>query len=178
MKRNDPPKKSHRPDLTRYVPPGYSLDRDLSLFWLSYAGVVLTSIFTFGAQFNEQYHRLFEYVDGQKILDAGEIMPDFVTLLPGVFPVFLLMVPVLLLMTALHYQYFYLGGSKSIYLMRRLPDKWELHRRCLTLPLAGAVIVPLTAAALFLLYYLYYVTSTPPECLTPGQWAKIWSVIP
>lgn len=40
-------------------------------------------------------------------------------------------------------------GSRSIYLMRRLPDRWELARRCLTIPLVlilGAVV--LTAALL------------------------------
>ena len=68
----------------------------------------------------------------------------------------------------------YFQDSKSIYTMRRLPSVWELHRRCLTLPVCGMVIGLGTAFVLILLYYNVYIGLTPEICLTPGQWQKIW----
>ena len=69
--------------------------------------------------------------------------------------------------------YNYVGfrnGSKSHYLMRRLPDKWEHHRRCLALPLlailAGLVLIPILIAV----YYAIYLHFTPEQCLQPNQW--------
>ena len=62
------------------------------------------------------------------------------------------------------------NGSKSYYLMRRLPDKWEYHRRCLALPLAatlaGLVLIPVLMG----LFYVLYLHATPEQCLQPGQW--------
>ncbi len=43
-----------------------------------------------------------------------------------------------------HYQ-----NSQSVYLMRRLPDKWEYHRRCLTLPLCLLVGDVIAYASLY-----------------------------
>ena len=79
----------------------------------------------------------------------------------------------LVLLAAYHYAY-HRQGSKSIYLMRRLPSKLELHRRCLTLPIAGILIALLTAFLLLLIYYAVYMNVTPAECLMPGQWQKLW----
>ena len=56
-------------------------------------------------------------------------------------------------------------GSRADYLMRRLPDRWELHRRCLAIPLAGILTAALLALALRGFYWWLYLTFTPPECL-------------
>ena len=62
------------------------------------------------------------------------------------------------------------NGSKSVYLMRRLPDRWEYHRRCLTIPLlailAGLVSIPLLIG----IFYAIYLHATPEQCLQPNQW--------
>ena len=62
------------------------------------------------------------------------------------------------------YLYYY-QGSKSIYLMRRLPNRWEMHRRSITLPFAAFVIAVMTEIALWLLYYGIYLVCTPAQCL-------------
>lgn len=68
--------------------------------------------------------------------------------------------------------YNYIGfhsGSKSHYLMRRLPNRWEYHRRCLALPLmtilASLILIPLLLG----LYYAIYILFTPEQCLQPDQ---------
>jgi hypothetical protein len=68
-----------------------------------------------------------------------------------------------------HYAYHY-SGAKSIYVMRRIPDKFELHRRCLALPILGALAYAVMAALLILIYLGIYVAVTPEKCMLPGQW--------
>lgn len=47
-------------------------------------------------------------------------------------------------------------GVRTDYLMRRLPDRWEYHRRCLTVPLLGIGASVLIALALWVLYRAIY----------------------
>lgn len=166
-----------RPDLTRWLPPGYPPERDEAVYALAYMATVLCSLGLYFMHYGAAYGDLFRHVDGEKVLLPGAVMPDFAALLPGVFGSFLLMAAVTAVLAALHYQYFYQGG-RSIYLMRRLPDRWELPRRCLALPLAGAVFALATLVLLFFLFFAHYMLKTPPEALSPHQWQKIWSVIP
>lgn len=77
---------------------------------------------------------------------------------------FLVFYLVMLGMIVYHYLYYY-QGSKAIYLMRRLPDKWEMHRRNVTLPLAAIMIGLLTEVVVLLVYYGIYVICTPMQCL-------------
>ena len=57
------------------------------------------------------------------------------------------------------------NGSKSYYLMRRLPDRFELTRRCLTFPIAAIIVCLLTAVILFFLYLALYAFYTPDRFL-------------
>ena len=52
---------------------------------------------------------------------------------PVFFPLTLVVLAALLLIPCNYYAFW--RGAKSIYLMRRLPDRWELARRCLAIPL-------------------------------------------
>lgn len=64
--------------------------------------------------------------------------------------------------------YFYLYhrmGSMSVYLMRRLPNRWELHRRCWTVPVLGALAGLVLLGMLLGVYYLIYRFCTPAQCL-------------
>lgn len=56
-------------------------------------------------------------------------------------------------------------GSMSIYTMRRLPDKWELHRRCWMQPMLSAIAELLLFAALTGLCWLVWRFATPAACL-------------
>ena len=70
-----------------------------------------------------------------------------------------------------HYNYHY-QGSKSIYMMKRLPKKSELWRRCLVLPVTLALTSEAAAMILRLLFFAYYMIRTPVVFLAPGQ--GIW----
>lgn len=75
-----------------------------------------------------------------------------------------------------HYQ-----GSRSVYLMRRLPDRRELWRRCLSVPLLGLGAAAVLAAALGGAYFWVYRTCTPPELFPDpadqGPWYELLRAI-
>ncbi len=56
---------------------------------------------------------------------------------------------------AANYMTFY-RESKSIYLMRRIPDRWELPRRCAAVPLIGLAAGLILTAILICLCNLIY----------------------
>ena len=66
----------------------------------------------------------------------------------------------------------YLGhrqGGRSDYLMRRLPDRWEFHRRCLSLPALFLAAALLLTAVLLLLFFAAYRRDIPPEAMVPVE---------
>ena len=85
----------------------------------------------------------------------------------------LAVLPVMVLVTLLylaakvlsHYRLFRSRGSRADYTMRRLPDRWDLHRRCLALPAAGIVGALSLQGLLGILYYFVYILVTPRQCL-------------
>lgn len=162
-------------DLTRHAPPGYDLKAEKGLFFAGMVLSILYSLFAFGNRFSNHLAELYWINGSTKTLKAGAIMPDFVEILDGTLVGFFVLSACFLAQIAAHYVYHY-QGSKSIYTMRRLPSRWELHRRCLTLPVLAAAIFLIMAFAILLIFYAVYMNVTPDVCLTPGQWQKIWSV--
>lgn len=155
----------------RLVPPGTDWRKEGRLIlW----GLLLSFLFSLGffADFLSERRALFVWNGLENVLRKDALMPDFVRMLGGALSGFPVLAVSMLGLAAGHYAAHY-QGSKSIYLMRRLPSRWELHRRCLTLPAAGLLLALLTASLLLALYYGVYMAFTPAPCLTPDQWAKL-----
>ena len=76
-----------------------------------------------------------------------------------------LIIAVILIWAAWYHYHYHRQGSKSIYLMQRLPAKNELRKRCLTLPITAAAITAAIALALTAIYYICYITMTPEPFL-------------
>ena len=164
-----------KPDLSRFAPPGMNIQQELKLFLWGYGASVVFSL-RFLWRYGFAYYQLYGYENNVYGLLSYVSMDDFVWLIEDVFDLFPILGICLVLWAVLHYAYHW-QGSRSIYLMRRLPSRWELHRRCLALPAAGAVICILTVTVLFFLFYALYMLATPAAVLKPGQWDLIWSVI-
>jgi hypothetical protein len=165
-----------RVDFSRHAPPGLDLKPETRLFgW----GLVLSALFSlqFFARFADAREKLYWKNGPWRELIEGAVMPDFAQLLGPSLAGFWVLAACLAALIVVHYAYHY-HASRSIYLMRRLPSRWELHRRCLTLPLAGVVLCLAAAFVALVVFYLVYMTFTPDICLAPGQWQKIWSVQP
>lgn len=161
-------------DLSRYAPPGHSLrtERNVLLYGLVFSAVISLNFFL---RFSDALGWLYRGNGSSRTLVPGAVMPDFVVLLDRSLIGFFVLAACMAAFAIDHYLY-HRRESKSIYLMRRLPDRWELYRRCLTLPLLAAAACLLAALLVLLLYLAIYLTVTPDVCLTPGQWRKIWSV--
>ena len=158
--------------LSKYAPPGYDFSLDKKFFCI---GIGLATVFSFSylIRFAKAKNFIYVYHLGKKTLISGAVMADFIDIFKGSLWGYFILAFCMLLLIALRYAYYY-QHSKSIYLMKRLPDRFELHRRCLIVPITAALLCIVAAFLIFLLYFGHYMLFTPDACLTPGQWAKIW----
>lgn len=151
-------------DLNRFVPLG--LDGKAEGKWiltgLAVAGV--TAVVIFGNQYSDALSQLYRYSIGTKKLISGAVMTDFSEIVMGCEVGFSLVCLAMVLLGVYHY-FYHTQESKSIYLMCRLPSRWELHIRCLGLPAAGAVGSMALLGLLTILFYLIYYFCTPAQCL-------------
>lgn len=161
--------------LERSVPAGLNYRQELQ--WLAYGGVA-SLIYSLGflIRYSHHYQSLFQQVGASRLLDTSAVMPDFVEILGSGLIGFLVLTLCMAALLINHYAYHY-QGSKSIYLMQRLPSRWELHRRCITLPLLAVIVCLCVALLLLLVYFAIYLAVTPPACLAPQQWPRIWNAI-
>lgn len=97
----------------------------------------------------------------------GRMAVPFEELLAGSGTLFVVALTLLLELALRYYLRHYRSG-RSIYLMRRLPDRWELCRRCLTLPLAGVVVLLLLRGMLMAGCFLLYRACIPAGWLPEG----------
>ena len=162
-------------DLSRHAPPGMELKEEKTLFTVGMSLSVIFSVFYFGSRYSSALSDLYWRNGSIRTLKDGAIMIDFVEILGKGLLGFLIVSALMIAAAVMHYVYHF-HESKSIYTMRRLPSRWELHRRCLTLPLVAIAIYLIMAFAILLILYTAYMKITPDVCLTPGQWQKIWSV--
>ena len=126
---------------------------------------------TFLVWYARERSSLFDLV--RKTLLPDRMMEDFYTIWDGTLFLFGLTAFCMLPLALWHYWYHF-RESRSIYLMRRLPDRWDLWRRCLTLPLLGLTACLVLAVMNTLLFYAVYHVFTPEPCLAPGQWRLFW----
>ena len=163
-------------DLSYYAPPGMELEPEKKVFVI---GMILSTFFCFlifGIQFSDCLEKLYWKNGSQRTVIPGAMMTNFTELFDNAVIGFDVIVALMIAAMVMHYAY-HTWESKSIYTMRRLPSRWELHKRCLTLPICGIVICKVTAFLILLICYGYYVRVTPRECLLPEQWIKIWKMI-
>ncbi len=163
----------------KYIPPGFEFKYEKRIFiW----GMILSLLYGsfFFRRFYYTWDKLFEKVwkNGQFVrmgIQEGAVMRDFVDLFDKAWIGFFVVAVYMLFFMLLHYAYFK-QESKSIYLMKRLPNKWELHKRCITVPLIEIGICFMVAFLFLLLCYTVYMTVTPAECIVGNQWQKLWNV--
>lgn len=161
--------------LERYAPPGYELKTELSyILFLSVASLLVS--FMFFLRFREAYNLLFEFENGVKVLLPNAQMPGFETLSKDAFSLFQALWVWTLFLIRNHYRYFNVE-TKSVYLMLRLPNRFEYHMRCWAIPLAFILLSYLAITLLKVVYFTYYLNMIPLSAWPPGQSMNLWSVI-
>jgi hypothetical protein len=149
--------------LEAHAPLGIDTGVELALYFAGMFFATMQSL-NFLFKYLGARNELYRYIGGEKVLIEGAVIQSFESLAEGAFLFAQILCVVTLLVTIYHYMYHY-QGSKMMYLMKRLPDKWEVHRRCLTLPVAGAVLMMVWAFVLRMCYYAIYMLCTPNQCL-------------
>ena len=152
-------------DVSVLFPPGYEWKGECIRVAVLYGLAVVYSLFYFGA-LQDAYERLF-YYDGrslQKVLRVGAKMTPYDQVLGNYLMGFVLLTLLMLTSSVVHYLYYY-QGSKSILLVKRLPDRNFLWRTCGAGPAFAMVGLLLTYGYLYLLYYGIYIWVTPAACL-------------
>ena len=164
-------------DWSRWAPPGRDARQEAVRFLWGLGGGAALAWVWFLARYWNARSQLFVVKNGRRVLLEGRMMQD----LPEVIGIsFLGLLAVLLwaaVTAALHYADHYREGSRPVYLMRRLPDRWEYHRRCLAIPAATVAATAVLLAGSLALFYGAYMLFTPAACVVPGQWAEIWRVL-
>ena len=160
-----------RLDPSRYVPAGMGMKEQKTILGFFTAAAIAWPIMSFGTRLSDALRDLDRYY--------ADMMPDFYAVLGNAMLVIPIAFAAMFSMAAMHYVYHW-KGSRSIYLKRRLPSRWELHRRCLTLPALGiAFFLILGAAEMFIMYGIYLLAA-PDGTVAPDQFEKLielWRVI-
>lgn len=157
----------------RNSPPGMDLTQEWRIFLIGNIASVIVSFFAFLNKYMDARRELFFYETDKKMLIEGAIIAPFSSLFSVYFLGFFFVACFLLGYIIYHYSY-YRQDSMSIYLMKRLPDKWELHRRAITVPCIAVLATIGVALAAILFYYIIYFLATPKVCLPYEVLRKIW----
>lgn len=152
-------------DWNRYTPPGREKSDFIAMFWLWFIAGIIWSL-RFFVNLIGALDRLYASPDGSAIsfsdrkLIPGRIIAPFGAILEGSFNLFPICWLFLVLEGFACYWYFR-KDTMSIYLMRRLSNPWELHRRCWGKPLILSLYALGTQAVLYVIYFLFYLVFTP-----------------
>ena len=161
------------PDLSPLSPPGYDSFRDAAIFGWGMAASAIYSLVHFIAVYTRAVGNL--YHPNTHALYPDAMLPGFRDLLGNNLAGFLIVALVMLSFIIPRYASYH-RGSKSIYLMRRLPKRREIHKRSIPLPVLAAAIALLTALVLMLIYFAIYMLASPDQCIPPHQWQNLWRI--
>ncbi len=163
--------------IKKIIPVGIKPETEIWIFSSSlFALGIIYSVISYASFYSYWYNNLFNFQGGKRVLISGRMMPDFHEIIDGCFNGFVIAIFIFIFLIVYHYGYHY-KDSKSIYTMKRLPNKSELHIRCLAVPVIGIILCLVFALCLILIFYYYYMAKTPTECLFPDQWERLWTNI-
>ena len=163
-----------RVDLERHAPPGFNVKSETGFFL---GGLACAWIYSMGffLKLGDAVSNLYVYdYAGIRVLREDAYMPECRELLGSSLMGFVILAFAMLTFVLSGYAY-HRQGARADYLMRRLTDGFEYHRRCWTLPLAASILSILTGVLLLNLYYAIYLLATPNQIQVSGQWQTLWT---
>ena len=137
--------------------------REQGFYMLGIIASLTYSLGYFGLYW-DAYRRLFQKVGNVKVIRPERAMEPFWDLVGKHLIGYLIVALCLFVAVWMRYAY-YRQGSRSDYLMRRLPDAQMYHRTCWVRPLVRMGLCGLAALVTLLVYFLVYVGMTPDVCL-------------
>ena len=156
-------------DAKKLLPPGWDWE-NLRYSLRLYHGLSLMSLFAFLTRYANAWNLLYvQRLQSNGItvkeLRPGAVIAPFRELMAGMPYLGLWCFAILMAIQVWRHYSYHTQGSHSVYLMRRLPDRWEYHRRCWAIPMLAMVrelvFFAIGTAACGLIYLL----ATPKGCL-------------
>lgn len=157
--------------LARLFPLGWPWDNELIGAACAEGISALTTLCLFAYRLDQAADSLYSGIGPERQLVPGAIMPPYPHVLGNAMILFGVTALCLALLTVVHYLW-HRHGARSDYLMRRLPRRWELAKRCLAGSAVLLACTALTAAVLFGVCFIWYLCLTPAGCLPPDVWAR------
>lgn len=159
--------------LHRFSPPGMPLRPELYTVLFSNAGAALYGLIRFLSDYTYARGNLFVIQAGKQVLRQGAVIVEFRTLIQGCFSGFAVAAALVVGNALLRYAYFH-RGAKSVYTVRRLPEKAPVLRRVLPVPALELLLTGAAAILLLLLCAAIYRIFTPESSLPPQAWSIFW----
>lgn len=150
--------------------------------WKEILGYVLTcAVFVVGAGFIDGMlsyvnaeDALYEELSYGRRLLPGAQMPGYGDLIGGTMLLYWLYVALCLARVFDYYMQFY-RETKSIYVIKRLPDgRREMRARCWTAPVVAIVAGTVAAVMVLFVIYIVYRFATPDGCLPDDVQFVFW----
>lgn len=152
---------SRKQEITKYFPVGYPYQQEMKLLKIWLIGSIIGS-FSFFYRYYLAYRKLYYYhtLLQKWVLQKGVLMEPFSVLSDGIFRGFWIGFLLLGILAFCHYRYYY-QGSKSIYLMKRLPDRWLCLKSCIVVPIVVGILFLIIMVLLYGIYFGIYIWVTP-----------------
>ena len=149
------------------IPPGWDLKQELYSA-LQLGLVIISSWIFFGVRLDNSLDHIYRYKSGGvRLLVEGVVVSPFGRLTASCFALFIFYVLIQLISIRSMYKFF-TEDSKSIYLMRRLPQRYELAKRCISLPLINIAAGFAFCMLQLLLFWAVYKFAVPAQAM-PAQ---------
>ncbi len=155
-----------------YAPIGISFK---TIFWFIafQYGIIILNSFNF---FNKFHDAL--YTQERLSYQTGQIsqMENFATLVRLMFPSVPLAFFACLCGLGIYNFGHHYKESQSVYLMKRLPNKYEYFRRVMTIPIISALLLLVLVFVLLMTYYVIYISKSPEGSVASGQLKLLFDV--
>ena len=156
-------------------PPGIDVLKEVRLFIIGWIISFVFSLFDFLGKYVLEYSNLYAVIADETVLKTYVKMPYFRSLIRYSFYGYIILAFCAVCLMVFHYSQFFIG-SKSIYLMKRLPKRSEIHIRTCTLPILAIFIIVISVFIIMMFYFAIYMIFTPKICIASGQWQNLWRI--
>ena len=158
--------------LSRLFPMGWPWQNEIMLTAAALGLSALTAMGLFLSRLTPALNALYErtYQD-ELVLVPGRLVPPYPQIFGNALLGFALTALCLILLPIGHFLW-HRWGARSDYLMRRLPRRQELAKRCVIGSALLLLITVLTGLVMFGLLFLWYQAATPAGHLPPDVWAR------
>lgn len=161
----------------RILPPGYDRKKELTTALIYIGAASVLFIFAWIIVISNANYKMYDRSGMTVIEIPGAIFPYCSSLFyPGIYA-FVLAAVGFAALAVRYYTYHFRGGSRSIYTMRRLAGRFELLRRCCTIPALGILACVIVSRLLALLLGGIYLLAVPDRWMPAGAWADILSFV-